>query len=443
MKKPDADNSLRRIQEEIRAEAQVARTRAAHNPRAAAAPRAIGEVAPARTAVSIDELARFQFVEFIEHAYSVLLGRSPDSAGLTGQIRLLESGRSKIEILGNLRFSGEGRAVGVRVPWLLPRYLLAKAMRIPLIGYAIEWLVCLGGLPRLLRHQRAADAYHAARDHVMREDLAVLGVQMQPLREEVARLDREGAELGVQMQALGERFAPLHAEIGKAFQEARELRHLVLSMNHWLASLRQNLAALETAESEHLRKADAVHADVAVRLLESDPQRPARLRHWAAEFAAGLPPAAEVLDIGGGLDWLQSMSSRGLAVTAINQNTEIGQHIRDAGITVAVAEPSVVLARIADHSLDAVTILDLASILRGLPAVILLDMVRRIVRPSGQLLFGMGAESATIADRLEGRARAQVDGELIERALQASGFVRIRRVVAADDSYCLIASQPN
>ncbi|MFZ1798009.1 MAG: hypothetical protein WAU14_14825, partial [Dokdonella sp.] len=68
--------------------------------------------------------------------------------------------------------------------------------------------------------------------------------------------------------------------------------------------------------------------------------------------------------------------------------------------------------------------------------------VRRIVRPSGQLLFGMGAESATIADRLEGRARAQVDGELIERALQTSGFVRIRRVAVGDDSYCLIASQP-
>ena len=443
MKKPDAVNSLRRIKEEIRAEAQAARTRAVQTPRAAAAPRAFGEIAPARNAVSIDELASFQFIEFIEHAYSALLGRSPDSAGFTAQLRLLEAGRSKVEILGNLRYSGEGRAVGVRVPWLLPRYLLAKTMRIPLIGYAIEWLVCLGGLPRILRHQRAADAYHEARNRVLREDLAALVAQIQPLREEIARLHREHTEVVAQMHALGERFVPLHAEIGKAFQEAGELRHLVLSMNHWLASLRQNLAALETAESEHLRKADAVHADVAARLLDSDPLRPARLRHWAAGFAADLPPAAEVLDIGAGLDWLQSMSSRGLAVTAINQNTEIGQRIRDAGITVAVAEPAVVLARIADHSLDAVTILDLASILRGLPAVILLDILRRIVRPAGQVLFGMGAESATIADRLEGRARAQVDGELIERALQASGFVRIRQVVAAGDSYCLIASQPN
>lgn len=443
MKKPDAVNSLRRIKEEIRAEAQAARTRAAKTPRAAAAPRAIGEIAPARSAVSIDELASFQFIEFIEHAYSVLLGRSPDSAGFTAQLRLLEAGRSKVEILGNLRYSGEGRAVGVRVPWLLPRYLLAKAMRIPLIGYAIEWLLCLGGLPRILRHQRAADAYHEARKHVLREDLVALVAQMQPLREEISRLHRERTEVVAQMHALGERFVPLHAEIGKAFQEAGELRHLVLSMNHWLASLRQNLAALESAESEHLRKADAVHADVAARLLESDPLRPARLRHWAAGFAADLPPAAEVLDIGAGLDWLQSMSSRGLAVTAINQNTEIGQRIRDAGITVAVAEPSVVLARIADHSLDAVTILDLASILRGLPAVVLLDILRRIVRPAGQVLIGMGAESATIADRLEGRARAQVEGELIERALQASGFVRIRRVAVADDSYCLIASLPN
>lgn len=443
MKKPDADNSLRRIQEEIRAEAQTARARATQTPRVATAPRSIVEIAHARNQFSIDGLASFQFIDFIEHAYSALLGRSPDSVGFAAQLRLLEAGRSKIEILGNLRYSGEGRAAGVRVPWLLPRYLLAKAMRIPLFGYALEWLWCLGGLPRILRHQRAADAYHAARNHVLREDLAGVTEQIERLREEILRLDRDHADGIAQMQRLGQRFVPVHVEIGKAFNESRELRHLVLSMNHWLASLRQNLAALETAEAEHVRKADALHANVAARLLESDPQRPARLRQWAADFAASLSPAAEVLDIGGGLDWLQALSSHGLDVTTINPNNEIGQRIRDAGIDIAVAEPSVVLARTADQSLDAVTILDFASILRGLPAVILLDILRRIVRPAGQVLFGMGAESATITDRLEGRASAPVDGELVERALQASGFVQVRRVAVADDSYCLIASQPH
>ncbi len=390
----------------------------------------------------IDELASFHFIEFIEHAYAALLRRTPDSTGLEAKIRLLEAGRSKIEILGNLRYSGEGREIGVRVPWLWPRYLLAKSTRIPILGYAIEWLMCLGGLPRILRHQRAADAYHAARIHVIERDIAKLAEQIDTLRDETMRLERGQLAAAAQLQQFGERFVPVHAEIGKAFHEIRDLRHLVLSMNHWLASLRQNLAALETAEAEQARKADVLHAGVAEQMLKADQRRPIRLEKWAGNFAEGLSASADVLDIGSGLDWLQSLSRRGLNVTAINPNNEIGQRIRDAGITIAVAEPPVVLARIADQSLDGVTILDLAPLLRGMPAVILFDILRRVLRPGGQVLFGMGPESATITDRLEGRASALVDGDLTEHALQVSGFVEIRRIDSADNGYCVVASQP-
>lgn len=442
MKIPDTDNSLRRIKEEIRADAQVARARAAHTARTARAPKSLGTLAPARDEFAIDELASFHFIEFIERAYVALLRRTPDSTGFEAQVRLLEAGRSKIEILGNLRFSGEGRAVGVRVPWLWPRYLLAKSTRIPVFGYAIEWLMCLGGLPRMLRHQRAADAYHAARNHVLERDLAKLAEQIDTLRDEAERLERGQVGAAAQLQQFGDRFVPVHAEIGKTFHEIRDLRHLVLSMNHWLASLRQNLAALETAETEQTRKADALHGDVAEQMLKADQRRPMRLEKWAGNFAEGLSASAEVLDIGSGLDWLQSLSRCGLNVTAVNPNNEIGQHIRDAGITIAIAEPPVVLARIGDKTLDGATILDLASLLRGMPAVILLDILRRVLRPGGQVLFGTGTESATITDRLEGRASALVDADLIEHALKASGFVKIRRIASADNDYCVVASQP-
>ena len=441
MKTPDTDHSLRRIKEEIRADAQLARARAAQSSRPVLAPKVLGDIAPVRNEFAIDELASSHFIDFIEQAYAALLRRSPDSAGLEAQARLLEAGNSKIEILGNLRYSREGRAIGVRVPWLWPRFLLAKATHIPIVGYAIEWLMCLGGLPRLLRHQRAADAYNAARKRVIKEDLARWTAQVEGLRDETARLERGQLAAVMQLQQLGERFEPVHAEVGKAFHEIRDLRHLVLSMNHWLASLRQNLAALEAAEVEQMRKADLLHADVAERSLKADQQRPARLEQWATGFAERLPPSAEVLDIGSGLDWLQSLSRCGVSVTAVNQNSEIGQRIRDAGITIAVAEPSVVLARIADQSLDGVTILDFASVLRSMPAVILLDILRRVLRPGGQVLFGVGPEAATISDRLEGRASALVDGDLIERALQVSGFVEIRRIASVDDSQCVIASQ--
>lgn len=442
MKKAVTDNSLRRIKEEIRAEAVAARLRAEQSTQMASAPALLGRIAPPRNRLTIKELSRFQYVDFIEQAYASLLRRTPDSTGFAAQVRLLETGRSKIEVLGNLRFSGEGREIGVHVPWLLPRYLLAKSTRIPLLGYVIEWLMCIGGLPRILRHQRAADAYHAARNHELKRELPEVMNQFDLLREEMARFERERAGVDTQLQQFGERFPLVHSEIGGAFNEIRDLRHLVLSMNHWLASLRQNLSALEAAEVEHSRGKDAMYADIFEQVTRADPTRARRLDQWSAAFAATLPATPDVLDIGSGTDWLQRLSGLGVSVTGINANNEIGQRARDAGITVAVAEPSEVLARIADQSLDGVSILDFPALLRSMSAPALLEALFRVLRPGGKVIVGSGAESATITDRLEGRAAAPLDEGLIERASRACGFVEIQGIAAAGEMHCVIVSRP-
>ncbi|MEP6880725.1 MAG: methyltransferase domain-containing protein [Dokdonella sp.] len=443
MKKTVADNSLRRIKEDIRADAEVARARASQSVLRGIAPGSIGQIAAPRDRFEIDELSNSHFVDFLERAYAALLRRTPDSSGFAEQVRLLESGRSKIEILGNLRFSGEGRAIGVRVPWLLPRYLLAKVTSVPVLGYAIEWLMCIGGLPRMLRHQRAADAYHAARTHELKGQLSGIVDQLEMLREDVARLERERAGVETQLQQFGDRFPLVHSEIGGAFNEIRDLRHLVLSMNHWLASLRQNLATLEAAEGEQLRKRDPLYAEIFAQTQLADQTRLPRFQQWASEFAAMLPAKAEVLDIGSGLDWLQCLSERGLNVTGVNTSNEVGERARAVGIAIAVAEPSVVLARLADQTMDAISILDFPALLRSLAAPTLLENLRRVLRPGGKLVLGVGPESATLIDSLEGRAAVPMSVELIERTLRVSGFVEIRRMAAQGDAQCIFASWPS
>jgi SAM-dependent methyltransferase len=445
VKKPVAENPLRRVKDEIRADAEAARARfvqAASRPKPVA-PGTIAVVKSVRDEVSIDELAKLHYTRFLDEAFAALLRRPPDSTAYNLQVQLLEEGRSKVEILGNLRYSSEGRAVGVRVPWLLPRYLLAKATRIPVLGYVLEWIMCIGGLPLLLRHQRGADAYHAARNLELLQELAKLTDEASALRAEIARLDVEKAMVSTQLQQFSERFAPVHSELGQAFNEIRDLRHLVLSMNHWLASLRQNLSSLEAAESEQTRKTDAFHADISSEILAADAARPARLGQWAEMFATLLPASADVLDVGSGLDWLQALSRRGVKVTGVDPNHESGQRARNAGITSVVADPPLVLARMADNSIDGATILDIAPVLRSLPAFSLLEILRRVLRPGGRLLFGFGLEPASIADRLEGRASVIADSSLIEHALQASGFIEVSRSEAADGAVCVVARRPN
>lgn len=72
---------------------------------------------------------------FIHNAYWAVLRREPDPEGLRIYLgRLRQGSLSKLDILGGLRYSSEGRKVGVAVHGLLMPWLLHVAYRIPLLG---------------------------------------------------------------------------------------------------------------------------------------------------------------------------------------------------------------------------------------------------------------------------------------------------------------------
>jgi GT2 family glycosyltransferase len=92
--------------------------------------------------INVRELMRYDDLEFVVHAYHHILAREPDRIGLAHYLLELRSGLSdKIEILGNIRFSPEGKAKRVKVNGLLwpysckifqhsPRYALAASHKI-------------------------------------------------------------------------------------------------------------------------------------------------------------------------------------------------------------------------------------------------------------------------------------------------------------------------
>ena len=73
--------------------------------------------------------------EFINEAYRQVLGREPDASGLSNYQRYLLRGRfTRIEVLGLLWLSPEGRRRGQRVPGLALAFLIAAFYRLPLAG---------------------------------------------------------------------------------------------------------------------------------------------------------------------------------------------------------------------------------------------------------------------------------------------------------------------
>ncbi len=71
---------------------------------------------------------------FVTTAYAAILHRAPDKAGAAYMQAQLAAGRSKILLLGQLRYSPEGEQVGVDIPGLRRRFRVHRVYALPLVG---------------------------------------------------------------------------------------------------------------------------------------------------------------------------------------------------------------------------------------------------------------------------------------------------------------------
>ena len=81
--------------------------------------------------LDLKEFAGLDDGAFLRAAYWQLLGRSPDPGGFAQFLRRLATGVSRIEILGDIRFSAEGRAAARPATGLLLRYAWYVLLRSP------------------------------------------------------------------------------------------------------------------------------------------------------------------------------------------------------------------------------------------------------------------------------------------------------------------------
>jgi len=113
----------------------------------------------AKSEYVLSELLRFDDLEFIEVAYRALLRREPDLTGREGYLNALRGGStSKVEILGSMRFSEEGRKCGVHVDGLLLPYKLHQWRHRPLVGPVLGFLMAVARLPRLALRLQSMEA---------------------------------------------------------------------------------------------------------------------------------------------------------------------------------------------------------------------------------------------------------------------------------------------
>jgi len=120
---------------------------------------------PSQREYALGDLTRFDDEDFVTNAYLAVLRRPPDQAGLAGALHALRQGKSKVEVLGTMRWSPEGVSRSVHIDGLLLPYTLQRWEQKRFIGRPIAWLHGLMQLGVAGRRQRIAEARQARETH--------------------------------------------------------------------------------------------------------------------------------------------------------------------------------------------------------------------------------------------------------------------------------------
>ena len=447
------DEQLELARREIHAQAATLHARPRQARVAPTAARGDERIEPRRLAYRIGELTDAHYRAFVERSFHALLKRLPSEGESAAQIAALAAGATKAEVLGNLRWSPEGRRIGVRVAGLLPRYASAKLRRIPLLGYLADFCLTLAALPQLARHQRASDALLAAGDEAAAAENAALAARLAVAEADAGRRldllqqrvdDLRGHAHGLRgaidelTRTLVDADAALRARIGQLEDASRaaaarlEDLELVRRQLHrvirWSDALGDAFAQIEAVADERARDGVLEAVAIADSFVAADAHRDGRNATWAAQFGLGLAPGARVLALACDADWPRALVAQGLE--AIDHGPV--SDLQDPGWAHA-------LARHADSSLDGLTVLALPALLAEWTLPALASEAVRVLRPGAAALFACAQERVAVVRALRGRVVAPLDLGLAAHVLAAAGFVDARRVDAADGTPALIA----
>jgi Methionine biosynthesis protein MetW/Domain of unknown function (DUF4214) len=454
-----ATPTLDQIKQEIRAEAE--RQRAAPAQRKAETPEHDAQDSPppdfGRRDYAVGELTNCHYREFVDIAYRAVLKRPPDPSGARAYLGRLAMGESKVVVLGSLRYSPEGRRMGVRIRGLMLRYGFALICKVPLLGSLFYWFGAFLALPKLAVHQLQSDAYFSARWQAVGPLLAQQDRARATLAEQLTGLESAQRSLAQRQLAIEKarkedgdltrtRIDAIEAKPSPAV-ELGHLRHEVLALKHWLTSLQSTIANLEQQESVERGELDALTADLANRLALSPAMQAPQRESYIAELLAAKKGTREfpLLDVGCGRgDWLELLKSRGLHASGIERNRVLADQCRGRGLDVAEGDLLEHLRRTANGILGALSALQVIEYLPLSRLVYFLDEAKRVLQPGGLLLvesFDSGTGDWSYRDPGCSEALAP---EPLTALLESRGFAQVRllRPVASAQSDSLAQPGP-
>lgn len=328
----------------------------------------------------VNDLLKFHGADFLRNAYRALLAREPDESGLARHWQGLASGRfNKLDVLGSLRSSPEGRRNNVKVDGLWLPVTVRRIGRLPIIGYIVRLMIAVARLPRMLQHQNQYEFY--------------LWAQLQRIVEYQNQNKRQTTEALAQMSA----------QLFEVTQRSTEQQQTLTNVSQQLEALAARQAEFGTAIETRFSEIENE-----VELLRSEKEPPLRDSVYALfedrfrgeseevqrRLEVYLPVVAEaqitngVLDLGCGRgEWLRLLGSKGITCQGVDSNRTFIDRCRRAGLEVVEADALAHLQGLPPASLNMVTSFHMVEHLPFAVLVKLLQEIERTLKPGGVVIL--------------------------------------------------------
>lgn len=443
----------------------------------------------------LEDLTAYDGSDFVRNAYQAVLRREPDDQGFAYFANALRSGRlEKTEILAKLKYSPEGQLKNVPVDGLTKLSLLRKIHRVPVIGYVVELIVGIFGLPSLMAEQRrlAADFQDKSRQmsdwftqQINRSDDRVndmaatfkkasefhqqqLSAVTRELNDFIEDQNRLKKNISDQVSATQELFRQQNVAQELQDDELQRLRELletrvirrVQQTRMSLVQQERRLLLLleETRKQVPGKSGPDVSASEEIRMLDSlyasleDDFRGTReeIKESLGIYIPILQKhkvSANVLDVGCGRgEWLEVLRDNGVAAKGVDSNQIVLEYCRQAALDVTEADAITFLKSQPNSSLTCITAFHFVEHLPLEKLVLFFDECARALTSGGLAIFETPNPENLMVGAcnfyLDPTHRHPIPATTLKFLLEARGFMRVEtmplhpptpRVISGDD----------
>ena len=344
--------------------------------------------------------------QFISMAYQHILKRPPDEWAFRHFLHNLQKGRfTRVEIIGRLRFSPEGRSRKIPVKGLTGPLLLALAGKLPVFGYLLRWITTWARLPKLAAQLEQVEARMVVKEQTLNR-----------------RMDQRAAllETAAADAVSSKTFSPLWAQITDRVEQlaagipeqvnqmlsaaesaaVNDIRRMVLDQQHRLTLLleearkrlprpfSESQIQLMVSEEDHLLDAMYASFEDRFRGTRTDIKHRQQIYLPFIEQAGAGEETTPVLDLGCGRgEWLELLKENEKTALGVDINRVFVTQCRNLGLTVAEQDMLAYLRDLDTGSMGAVSAFQLIEHLPLKTLIKVMDETMRVLKPGGIVIF--------------------------------------------------------